>query len=478
MRLPFFLSKADSSSTFINYLCALKELILKEPTYRSIWKLAVPAIFGGIVEPVLSLTDLAVVGNIGYDGFAQNNENLSAVAAVGIAGSLISALVWVFAQMKSAISAVVSQAYGSRKMRNMASLIPQMIYFNAAAGIITLFIAYFSSAWIFEHLLSASGAILMDGTAYFNIRILGFPLTLITFSVFGVFRGVQNTWWAMVISIAGGSVNVLLDFMLVLGWGGLNAPMGVEGAAIASVVAQIVMFVLTLYFLLFKSKIKLFYSLRMNPQFMELLGITGNLVLRTVTLNVALMLTHKFANMYGTVQAATHAVILNLWLFSAFFLDAFATSANAQAGKFLGNKNSDAMRRNLSRHLQLSIGVACVLAVLVLVFDQPIMHLLIDNDAVWEMYPKILPLFAICLVANSLAFTLDGIFKGMGKARFLRNLLFISTAVGFLPVLLIGHFWWPGLQTIWVAIIVWMFFRGIIPYFYFKRNLKFFIVEK
>src|SRR5690554_2214417 len=107
---------------------------------------------GGIVEPVLSLTDLAVVGNIGYDSFVDSNENLSAVAAVGIAGSLISALVWIFAQMKSAISAVVFQAYGSFRMRNMASLIPQMIYFNAVAGVIAMFATLLTSAWIFENL--------------------------------------------------------------------------------------------------------------------------------------------------------------------------------------------------------------------------------------------------------------------------------------------------------------------------------------
>ena len=433
--------------------------------------------FGGIVEPILSLTDLAVVGNMDTS-LNPGNGILSAVAAVGIAGSLLSALVWVFAQMKSAISAVVSQAYGAQKMRNMASLIPQMVYFNAVVGIIMLFAAYFSSAWIFEHLLSASGAILTDGIAYFNIRVLGFPLTLITFSVFGVFRGMQNTWWAMIISIIGGSVNVVLDFMLVLGWGGFTDPMGVEGAAIASVIAQIIMFLLTLYFLFFRSKIKLIHTLRLNPQFMNLLGMTGNLVLRTLTLNIALMLTHKFANIYGTVQAATHAVMLNLWLLSAFFLDAFATSANAQAGKFLGTRNMDAMKRNLNRHLVLSMGVACILAVLIMVFDKPVMGLLIDDPKVWAMYPKILPLFAVCLIFNSLAFTLDGIFKGMGKAKFLRNLLFISTAVGFLPVLLIGHRFMPGLQIIWIAIIVWMLIRGVIPYFYFKRNLSSFIKSK
>lgn len=434
--------------------------------------MAIPALFGGIVEPVLSLTDLAVVGNIGYDEFSETNENLSAVAAVGLAGSLISALVWIFAQMKSAISAVVSQAYGAFRMRVMASLIPQMIYFNMIVGVIAMLGTYFASAWIFENLLSASGVILTDAVAYYDIRVLGFPFTLITFSIFGVFRGIQNTWWAMVISIVGGSLNILLDFIFVLGWWDLVTPMGVEGAALASFIAQIVMFLMTIYFLIFHSKIRLMNTLRINPMFPELLLIAGNLVLRTLTLNIALILTHKFANIYGSVQAATHAVLLNLWLFSAFFLDAFATAANAMAGKFLGAKDKFSMELNLKRNLLLSFSVSCLLAILVMTFDQSIMGLLIDNKSVWEVYPIVLPLFAICLPINAVAFTLDGVFKGMGKAKFLRNVLFISTLGGFLPVLLIGHYYAPGLQIVWWAIIAWMVLRSAIPFFYFRMWIR------
>ncbi|RFC55494.1 MATE family efflux transporter [Brumimicrobium aurantiacum] len=471
-----FLNELFVSSVFD--ACIILSLFLfvmetqKEPTYRSIWKLALPAMLGGVVEPVLSLTDLAVVGNIGYDSFSENNENLSAVAAVGIAGSLLSALIWIFAQMKSAISAVVSQAYGSLKMRMMSSLIPQMIYFNAIVGVLAMVVTYFTSAWIFEYLLSASGPVLKDATSYFNIRVFGFPLTLITFSIFGVFRGVQNTWWAMVISIVGGTTNILLDFIFVLGWWNLVEPMGVEGAAWASFIAQIVMFILTIYFLLFKSKIKLIHTTRINSEFVNLLLIAGNLVLRTIVLNVALMLTHKYANIYGTVEAATHAVILNLWLFSAFFLDAFATSANALAGKFLGARNKVAMERNLNRNLMLSLIVSIGLAIVLMIFDEPIMELLIDNESVWAVYPIVLPLFALCLPFNALAFTLDGIFKGMGKAKFLRNILIISTLCGFLPVLLIGHYFSPGLQIIWFAIIAWMLLRGFLPYLYFKKWIR------
>jgi putative MATE family efflux protein len=446
---------------------------IKKPTYKAILSLALPAMLGGIVEPVLSLTDLAVVGNIGNTSFDSTKDNLTAVAAVGLAGSMLSALVWIFAQMKSAISAVVSQAFGSVRMRNVASLIPQMIYFNALVGLIAMFGTLFTSAWIFENLLSATGNILRDAVSYYDIRVIGFPFTLITFSIFGVFRGIQNTWWAMIISIIGGATNIVFDFVFVLGWGGLNEPMGVEGAAYASLIAQILMFLITIYFLVFKSNIQLIHSFqRLNPKFLELLLIAGNLVLRTLTLNIALILTHKFANIYGTVQAATHAVLLNLWLFSAFFLDAFATAANAMAGRFLGAHDKAAMQRNLDRNLALGLGVSIILALFLLLFDQTIMGILVDNDKVWSTYPAVLPLFALCLPINAVAFVLDGVFKGMGKAKFLRNVLFISTFVGFMPVLFIGHFYMPGLKIVWWSIITWMILRSAIPLFYFRYWIK------
>jgi Na+-driven multidrug efflux pump len=223
-------------NTFFYYLCFGMGDATKKPTYKAILSLALPAMLGGIVEPVLSLTDLAVVGNIGNASVDSAKDNLTAVAAVGLAGSVLSALVWIFAQMKSAISAVVSQAFGSVRMRNVASLIPQMIYFNTLVGLIAMFGTLFTSAWIFENLLSATGNILRNAVSYYDIRVIGFPFTLITFSIFGVFRGIQNTWWAMIISIIGGTTNIILDFVFVLGWGSFNEPMGVEGAAYASLI--------------------------------------------------------------------------------------------------------------------------------------------------------------------------------------------------------------------------------------------------
>ena len=62
-----------------------------------IQKLAIPALISGIAEPILSITDTIIVGNM------SENATIS-LGAVGIVGSFISMLIWVFGQTRSAVS--------------------------------------------------------------------------------------------------------------------------------------------------------------------------------------------------------------------------------------------------------------------------------------------------------------------------------------------------------------------------------------
>src|SRR5690606_19117531 len=81
----------------------LKERLLHPSlTFKNINRLAIPALLAGIAEPILSATDAAVVGNI-------PENSTEALAAVGIVGSFLSALIWVLGQTRSAISAIIAQ---------------------------------------------------------------------------------------------------------------------------------------------------------------------------------------------------------------------------------------------------------------------------------------------------------------------------------------------------------------------------------
>jgi len=70
-------------------------------TLKDINKIAIPAIIAGIAEPFISLTDLAIIGKV------EVNPTES-LAAVGLVGSFLSAIIWILAQTKTAISALVS----------------------------------------------------------------------------------------------------------------------------------------------------------------------------------------------------------------------------------------------------------------------------------------------------------------------------------------------------------------------------------
>lgn len=431
-------------------------------TFKGINKLAIPAIIAGIAEPLLSITDTAIVGNL--------TENpTEALAAVGIAGSFISAMIWILAQTRSAISATISKYLGAKKLDEIASLPAQIITINFILSLIICFITLFFVDEIFR-LYNADGLILKYSIDYYKIRAIGFPLTLFVFSIFGVFRGLQNTYWPMVISIIGAVLNIGLDFVLVFGIDGLIAPMNVKGAAWASVIAQVVMAILSLILLLKKTPFSLKLSFTLNKEIINLLGLSINLMGRALALNIALYLANAYATKYGNNYIAAQTIAFQIWLFFAFFIDGYSSVGDIVSGKLLGENNYKKLWRLSIKLSRYSIVVSMMLALLCAVFYFPVGRLFSKDPLVLQSFYSIFWMVLIMQPINAIAFVFDGIFKGLGEAATLRNLLLFATFLGFIPVLLIGDYFNLKLYAIWLAFMVWMIMRAGILVFKFRRK--------
>ena len=136
---------------------------------------------------------------------------------------------WYYQQLnQSAISALVSQYLGKDNLDGIKALPMQAMYVNVSISLLVLVISLAFKTEIFT-LMNASGPLLEMCAQYFSIRIWGFPLTLFTFGVFGVFRGLQNTLWPMLVALTGAFLNIGLDFILVYGIEGFIEPMFLEG---------------------------------------------------------------------------------------------------------------------------------------------------------------------------------------------------------------------------------------------------------
>ena len=420
--------------------------------FKNINKLAIPALIAGIAEPLLSITDTAIIGNM------ESNATES-LAAVGIVGAFISMLVWVFGQVRSAISSIISQYVGAHKLEEVNDLPVQATAIVLLGSFLVLAISYPFATQIFEF-YNATGMILDSAVMYFKIRIFGFPFSLFVFAIFGTFRGLQNTYYPMLIAITGALLNIVLDIVLVYGIEGIIAPMHIEGAAYASVLSQIVMAGIAASLLVKKTSISLKVQLPFNKEIKRMLGMISNLFIRTIALNVALYFGTSYATSYGKEYIAAYTIGLNIWFLGAFMIDGYSSAGNILSGKLLGAKDYQTLLK-LSRKLtKYGFVIGGCLTIFGGLFYESIGTVFTKDPVVLEKFYAsfwiILAMQPLCAIT----FIFDGMYKGMGEMKILRNLLLLSTGVVFIPVLLVFDAFDYKLHAIWIAYTCWVVVRG------------------
>ena len=422
-------------------------------TNKQINTLAIPAIIAGISEPILSLTDAAIVGHI------PNNATES-LAAVGIVTSFLSMLIWVLGQSRSAISSIISQYLGANKLDEVKNLPAQAIAIILVLSLLICFGTLPFSKSIFEF-YNATGTLLEYSVNYYEIRIIGFPFTLYTFAVFGVFRGLQNTYYPMIIAIIGTIVNIFLDVILVYGISDIIPPLQLEGAALASVISQILMAIIATILMLKNTSIPLQPTTPINKELSKFLFMIGNLIIRTIALNLALYFATSFATAYGTNDIAAYTIAINLWFFAAFAVDGYASAGNILSGKLYGAQQIETLVKLSQRLTKKALIVGLIMAGIGAVFYTPIGTIFTSETQVLSRFYDVFWIILIMQPFCALAFVFDGIFKGLGKMKVLRNVLVTATVVIFIPGLLISDYLNLKLHGIFIAFTLWMIARGI-----------------
>ena len=431
-------------------------------SFKNISKLAIPALISGVSEPILSLTDTAIVGNIDVNA----TESL---AAVGIVGAFISMLIWVLGQTRSAISSIVSQYLGADQLEEVKNLPAQAIFIITSLSIIIIFATFPFAKQIFQ-LYNASDLILDYSVDYYKIRVFGFPFTLFTIGVFGAFRGLQNTFYPMIIAIVGASANIILDFILVYGIDGYINPMNIKGAAYASVAAQFLMAICSAYFLLKKTSIPLLITFPFNKEIKRFILMILNLFVRTLALNVTLYYASAFATSYGKQYIAAYTIAINLWFLGAFIIDGYASAGNILSGKLFGAKDFKLLMKLSNKLIRYGIVIGTIIAIVGSLFYYPLGTLFTKDPEVlkefYNVFWLVLAMQPICAVA----FIFDSVFKGLGMMKYLRNVLLFATFLVFVPIL----FWLDSLDyklyAIFIALTFWMIARGIPLLVQFRRK--------
>ena len=176
-----------------------------------------------------------------------------------------------------------------------------------------------------------TAAVTAQAATYLRISLLGAPAMLAVLAGTGVLRGLQDTRTPLLVAVAANVVNVVLNATLVLGlhW-------GIAGSAWGTAIAQNGTAAVYLV-VVGRGARRAGVSFAPDRAGLRAAAFAGaSLVVRTIALQAALILTTAIAARQGDAAIAAHQVAFRIWGLLAFALDAIAIAAQAITGRYLG----------------------------------------------------------------------------------------------------------------------------------------------
>jgi len=370
---------------------------------RRIFHLAVPALGALVAEPLFLLTDTAMVGHLGAD----------ALASLGVASTIITTLVGLLIFLAYATTPLVARRLGSGDRTGALSAGIDGVWLAAGLGVFIGVAGYLLTP-VLIGFFPATSTVSTGAAAYVSISWWGLPGMLIVLAATGVLRGLQDTKTPLVVAIAGFGANAGLNALLIYGLG-----LGLEGSAWGTVIAQWGMAAVFTLLILTQART---HRARLLPGRLGLVEAARSgswLLLRTLSLRIALVATVLVATAMGTKELAAWHIVFTLFSLLALALDALAIAGQALIGHDLGAGNQAAVRLVTHRLIRWGFLAGGALAALTGLLSPLIPLIMTSDDSLRSTLWPVIVLLGLTLPLSAFVFVLDGVLIGAGDGKYL-----------------------------------------------------------
>jgi putative MATE family efflux protein len=421
------------------------EAFRRSPYDREIIRIGLPALGALAADPLVSLVDTAFVGRLGA----------VALAAVAISSAIYAAIFAVFNFLQYAVTPLVAQSIGAGDRAEAGRFTVAALAISAIGGVIaSIGLVVFS-----EPLLRAFGAnpeVLDSATVYLRIRALAVPALLVILVGHGAFRGYQDTRTPLLVTLGLNAVNLVLDPILIFGFG-----WGIAGAAWATVVAQWLgaAWFAVLFFGTRRDELAISFGRPQRRSVGLLAGAGKAMIVRNASLLAALTAATMVAARIGTAAVAAQQIAMQLWIFMALVIDAFAIAGQAIVGKELGRNQREVARDVSNRLLALGVTFGVLLALALAALSPWLGSWFTTDAAVVAAFGSILPFLILMQPINGLVFVWDGIAIGAAAFPYLAGSTVAASATAITFLVAVSAYGW-GLVGVWTAIAALMVVRA------------------
>lgn len=413
---------------------------------RRILGLALPAFAALVAQPLFVLADTAIVGHLGTDS----------LAGLGVGSAVSFTVGGLFVFLAYGSTATVARLVGAGKRSEAVAAGVQAIWLGAALGALVGTLCWLLAPELAAG-LGAAGAPHAHAVAYLRWSLPGLPGVLAGFAVVGTLRGLADGRTPMLLAVGAAVFNLAGDVVLVLGLG-----WGIAGAGAATMAAELLMGVVGVLTVLRGAR-RLGAPVAPGPAGLgRSLSVGAPLLVRTVALRVALLLTTWVAARFGAVTLAAHQVSMSIWSFLQYALDAVAIAGQTLIGQALGASRVDEARALTRRMIAWSLGAGLVLGLVILPGRAVVAGLFTSDEQVGAAVAAVLLVIGLTLPISAWVTLFDGVLIGAGDARYLARAS-VVTLVGYAPLALaVAHAAAPdGLPVAWLWLAFTVGFMGL-----------------
>lgn len=405
---------------------------------RQILSLAVPALGALVAEPLFVLVDSAVVGHLGT----------ASLAGLALASTVLVTVVGLCVFLAYATTAAVARRLGAGDRGGALQVGVDGMWLALGLGAALAALTWIAAPWLVA-VLGATGDTAHEAVVYLRWSAPGLPGMLLVLASTGALRGLQDTRTPLVVATAGAVVNAVLNVVLVYG-----AHLGIAGSGLGTALTQLAMGAVLGGVVVRGAHAA---GTRLTP---HAAGLWANaragapLLVRTLTLRAAILLTVWVATALGATALAAHQVVNAVWGLAAFALDALAIAAQALVGHALGAADVPRTRALLRRTLQWGVGAGAVLGLVLGGASWLYVRAFTTDPDVQRAAVVALVVAAVTMPMAGWVFVLDGVLIGAGDGRFLAWAGLVTLAA-YVPFALAVRSWAPdgvvGLAWLWAA---------------------------
>ena len=337
---------------------------------KNLWILAIPMLVSNLLQAAFNLVDMIWVGKLGP----------AALAAVSMGGFILMIVMFIMIGLGIGTTAMVARAIGEKNVDKANSVAMQSLIIGAVGSILFAIVGYFGSPWLLK-ILGADPEVLMLGTGYMRILFLGVIVMFYMFLISAVLQGAGDAATPMIILTISTVINIILDPLLIFGIGPFPR-MGVNGAALGTVLAETVGSLLALEILLRgRSRVRVHLKdLKVDlAKMMAILRVglpaSFQMILRGLVGLVLISIVARF----GTKAIAAFGVGMRLHMLAMMPGFAIGMAAGTLVGQNLGAKEVERASQSAWRAVMYYSGFMFLMT-LIFLFAAPILLNFFNSD--------------------------------------------------------------------------------------------------